>query len=149
MFVVRLVAKIKPLQVLLVPRFVSADRIQKVFHLGGEFVVDQRPEVVFHQPRDAERTPGGNQCGPFLVDVVAPFVGDRADDRRVRTGATDPFFLQRSGQRGFGKSGGRLSRVALGIHRPGPPGIILFGDVGKNRFAVRPDSASGLSLPST
>ena len=95
------------------PRFAAADRVEVVFHLGGEAVVDELRQMRFEQLRHRERDPGGRQRVAFLEDVFAG--QDRIDDRRVRARPADAHLFQRPGQRGFAEAGRRLRGVALGF----------------------------------
>ena len=103
------VAEIELPQIVDVPRLAAADRVQIVFHLGREAVVDQVRQMGFEQLRHGERDPSRNQRPAFLEDVFAR--QDRVDDRGVRARPADAQFFQRPGERGFAEAARRLRGV--------------------------------------
>ena len=88
------------------------DRVEFVFHRGGEVVVDQPAEMLLEQSDDRERDPGRHQRAALLVDVAA--VLDRLDDRAVRRRPADAEILECLDQRRLGVARGRRGGVAVG-----------------------------------
>ena len=98
----RAVAEVERLQVVDVLLLAAADRVEVVFHLGGELVVDQAGQMLFQQLHDGERDPGRHQRAALLEHVVAGL--NRVDDRGVRAGPADAALFERLGERRFAES---------------------------------------------
>ena len=108
---VRAVAEVEAVQVVDVAGLAAADRVQVVFHLGREAVIDQVGQMGFEQLRHGKGDPSGDQRVALLEHVFAG--QNRVDDRRIRARPADAQFFECPGKRGFAVAGRRLRGVAL------------------------------------
>ena len=138
------------------PRLLAArDRIEFIFHVGGEAVVDVLMKVIGQEAADDLADVGGREAAILDLDVFA--IAQRRDDRSIGRGAADAVFLQRLDQRGLGEARRRFGEVLLRVtvaqpapcrpraspaardrcrHRPRRRGIFLIDrDVARRRPA--------------
>ena len=130
---VAVLSEVEPLEPRHPPRVAAGYRVQRVFHAGGEVVVDQVAEVLLQQRDHREREERRHQRGALLEHV--PAVEDRADDRRVRRRTADLPVFHLLDQRRLGVAGRRAGGVPLGLD--GQRGErVLLGQIGQPPLAV-------------
>ena len=107
--------------------FVVPTDVQAAAEVGNKVLLMQLTTdgtatgVLNLQGRDGEGCETRSQCIP-LERGITP-VHDRADNRGVSGGTTDPLLLQHFHQRGLTESGGRLGLVTQGFDLLGSRGI--------------------------
>ena len=106
------VAEVEAVEPLLGFALAARDGVERLFHRGGEVVVDEVREVTFEQLHLRERLPRGNERGALLEHVVAG--EDRLDHRHVGRRATDAALLELLHQRRLGEARRRLRGVTRG-----------------------------------
>ena len=105
------VPEIEGVEPLLRLALAAGDGVERLFHGGGELVVDQVPEVALEQLHLGERGPRGDERVSLLPHVVA-LVHDRVEDARVRRRTADAAILELLHEAGFRVARGRLGAVA-------------------------------------
>ena len=118
------VAEVERVEPLLGFALAARDGVERLFHRGGEVVVDEVREVTFEQLHLRERLPRGDERGALLEHVVAG--EDRLDHRHVGGRSTDAALFELLHQRRFGEARRRLRGVTGGTQLRAAHGLPLL-----------------------
>ena len=103
--------------------FAARDRIQLVFHRGGEAVLDVAVEVLREEAVDDLADVGRHEAPAVHFHVLA--VLERRDDRGIGRGTADAVLLERLHERGLAVARRRLGEVLQGGERGEAHGVAL------------------------
>ena len=98
--------------------------VQPLLHLGGEGIVHNVVELVFHQPGDHLPQRGGTK-GLALLDHILP-IQDGGDGGSVGGGPADALLLQGPDQGRHRVAGGGLGKVLVLLQPPAVQGLPLL-----------------------